>query len=73
MRQKLRLRNLACDEKIGNYQFMSACARMLRHAPVLQMHMEGLYVCISDEHRLPISIGTFPVVHLKWNFSLDDL
>lgn len=73
VRSKLRLRHLACDDKkISNDQFLAACSRMLRYAPEIQNQMEGLSVCISDEHRLPIA-GVRPMLHVKWNFSLAEL
>lgn len=72
VRKKLRLRQLTFDRKLQNEMCIAACMRLIHFAPELEKYMEGLSVCISDEHRLPIE-GTKSFLHLKWNFSLSEL
>jgi hypothetical protein len=72
VRRKLRLRHLSFDKKLRNEMCIAACIRLIHFAPDLEKYMEGLSVCISDEHQLPIE-GIKSSLHLKWNFSLAEL
>ncbi|KAJ7546618.1 hypothetical protein O6H91_08G047200 [Diphasiastrum complanatum] len=72
VRKHLRLRHLAFDETLKSDQLQSACMRLLRNARLLQKHTEGLGICISAEHHLPLP-GSKGLVYLKWDFSLTNL
>ncbi|KAH7429066.1 hypothetical protein KP509_09G029100 [Ceratopteris richardii] len=67
VRRKLRLRELVFDRKLTTDMCLTACSRLIQFAPDLEKYMEGLAICISDEHRLPVE-GTKSYLHLKWNF-----
>lgn len=72
VRRKLRLRELIFDRRLRSDMCLAACTRLIQFAPDLEMYMEGLSLCISDEHRLPVE-GSRSYLHLKWNFSLSEL
>lgn len=72
VRKKLRLRQLTFDRKLRSEMCIAACTRLIHFAPDLEKYMEGLSLCISDEHRLPVE-GTKSFLYLKWNFSLAEL
>ncbi|MCO5594278.1 hypothetical protein L7F22_048306 [Adiantum nelumboides] len=72
VRRKLRLRELVFDKRLRIDMCLTACLRLIHYAPDLEMYMEGLAVCISDEHRLPVE-GSKSYLHLKWNFSISEL
>lgn len=72
VRRKLRLRELIFDRKLRSDMCLAACTRLIHFAPDLEKYMEGLSLCISDEHRLPIE-GSKSFLCLKWNFSLTEL
>lgn len=72
VRRKLRLRELIFDKKLPSDMCLAACTRLLHFAPELEKYMEGLSLCISDEHRLPIE-GSKSFLCLKWDFTLTEL
>ncbi|GJP31525.1 hypothetical protein CLOM_g12791 [Closterium sp. NIES-68] len=58
VRQRLKLRRLAVDEaRITRDQAASGFLRLLRFAAKLAPLTEGLSLCVSDAHRLPLPHG----------------
>eukprot|EP00250_Pteridium_aquilinum_P035759 c9902_g1_i1 orf=90-1592(-) len=72
VRRKLRLRELIFDRKLRSEMCLAACTRLIHFAPDLEKYMEGLSLCISDEHKLPVE-GSKSFLCLKWNFNLTEL
>ncbi|CAI5996570.1 unnamed protein product [Closterium sp. NIES-65] len=66
VRQRLRLRRLVVDEgRITRDQGASGLLRLLRFAPQLVQLTEGLSLCVSDAHRLPMP----QEVYDEWDLS----
>ncbi|CAI5507785.1 unnamed protein product [Closterium sp. Naga37s-1] len=60
VRQRLRLRRLVVDEgRITRDQGASGLLRLLRFAPQLMQLTEGLSLCVSNAHRLPMPQGVY--------------
>ncbi|MCO5569277.1 hypothetical protein L7F22_022989 [Adiantum nelumboides] len=72
VRQKLRLQELGFNKRLRIDICLAACLRLIHYAPDLEMYMEGLTLCILDEHKLSVE-GSKSCLHLKWNFSISEL
>ncbi|GAQ90460.1 Hypothetical protein KFL_006420060 [Klebsormidium nitens] len=73
VRKKLRLRHLSFDSSISADQYLQCCTKLLRHASTLIQLTDGLSLCIGSVDRLPQEGEDPPLVHMRWNFSINSL